>query len=464
MKRMPASGNVWRASLQKRLLVGTLAWILTSILVVGWGLHSLFSNHVETQFRSELTIHLDQLAGNVTIDPAGHPALTMPLTDPRLSTPFSGLYWQIDRLAGEHTLAQTGILRSRSLWDYVLALPASLPIDGQIHQFLLPGPDGRGVFAIERKVLPAEDSAQPLRLIVAADRDLMNEPINRFTRLMNLALGVLALGLILAAVVQVFIGLRPLGQLRLRLAALRDGKASCIEGRFPSEIQPLVDDFNSVLRLNAQVIERARTQAGNLAHAVKTPLAILANSASSQDSPLATLVNEQVALARRQVDYHLARTRAAAAGAAATMRTPLCPLVRGLVRVMERLYAERELTIVMMPIDDAMVLRGEEQDFQEMLGNILDNACKWAKSRVEISVRLDGSMIVLMVDDDGKGLIESEYAAIFKRGTRADEHVPGSGLGLAIVQDLAQLYGGGVHAAKSPVGGLRIVLKLPGGI
>ncbi|MBV6271906.1 ATP-binding protein [Alcaligenaceae bacterium CGII-47] len=461
---MSVSSKIWHASLQKRLLVGTLAWILTSILVVGWGLHSLFSRHVESQFRSELTIHLDQLVGNLTIDSSGHPALTMPLTDPRLSTPFSGLYWQIDSLGDTHTAAQMGVLRSRSLWDHVLALPADPSIDGGIHQFLLRGPDGRRVFGIERKVLPAEDPAQSLRLIVAADQDLMNEPINRFTRLMYLALGVLALGLILAAVVQVFIGLRPLSQLRLRLAALRDGQAPNIEGSFPSEIQPLVDDFNSVLRLNAQVIERARTQAGNLAHAVKTPLTILANRASTEDSPLATLVNEQVALARRQVDYHLARARVAAAGTASMMRLPLRPLIIGLVRVMERLYAERGLTIALMSVDDRIMLRGEEQDFQEMFGNILDNACKWAKSRVEISMRLEGRMVMLMVDDDGEGLIESEYATIFERGARADEHVPGSGLGLAIVHDLAQLYGGGVYATKSPAGGLRVVLKLPGGL
>ena len=289
----------------------------------------------------------------------------------------------------------------------------------------------------------------------------MIEPVARFNKELWLALGVLGLGLALAALVQVFVGLAPLRKLRAALGRVHRGEVQRMEGAFPAEIMPLVEEFNTVLARNAEVVERARTQAGNLAHALKTPLSVLANAADGKDDALARLVAAQVEMARRQVDYHLARAQAAAAVRLPGARTPLNPVVDGLARTMRRIHAGRNLDLVVQPMPASLAFRGEEQDLQEMLGNLLDNACKWASRRVEIDARIEQDRLVIRVDDDGKGIAAAQREAMLRRGVRADQQVPGSGLGLAIVDDLARMYGGQVVLADSPLGGLRAVLTLP---
>lgn len=448
-------------SLRLRLLAGTLAWILLSVALAGWGLASLFRQHITQQLQAELTLHLNQLTAAVNIGPDGRPVVAPPLSDPRLEQPLSGLYWQIDRLPEDGRPAGLGVARSRSLWDQTLDVP--LPAEGegdQVHD--VAGPAGRKLAVLARVLKPAEEDAAPLRLLVAADRAVLAEPIGRFNHMLAIALGALAAGLTLAAVVQVLVGLRPLARLRRQLAAQNAGDSSRIEGSFPSEIQPLVDDFNKVLAMNAEIVQRARTQAGNLAHAVKTPLAILSNAAAREDSPLAGLVREQVGMANRQIDYHLARARAAASSGAADGRTPLAETAQGLLRVVRRLYAQRDLRIGGGDIPPGLVFRGEQQDLQEMLGNLLDNACKWAAGQVQVTAEQDGpGRLVIHVDDDGPGIEDHERERIFLRGVRMDEQRPGSGLGLDIVRDLAGTYGGEVRAARSPLGGLRASLRLP---
>lgn len=452
--------NIPRRSLRLRLLVGTLVWIVATIAIAGWSLSGLFRQHVAEQFRAGLTIQLEQLTANLTIAPDGSPSLTMPLSDPRLHRPYSGLYWQVDRLDSTQHNQVRGILRSRSLWDSVLEVPGDAPADGEIHQHRVSGPDGAPLGMIERMVYPAEQPEQAFRLIVAADAGLITEPVERFNGLLAWSLGVLGQGLIVAAIVQVLIGLRPLGHLRRALNAVREGNAQHIEGSFPQEVQPLVDDFNDVLAHNARIVSHARTQAGNLAHAVKTPLTILANAAARPDPALPKLVSEQVAMARRQVDYHLARARAAAAATVPGVRSEVRPLVDSLVRVMDRLYQDRNIAVAIAD-DIAPVFRGEQQDLQEMLGNLLDNAWKWATSRVEIAFQIEGEMLAIVIDDDGPGLASEQRQAVLARGVRADERVPGTGLGLAIVDDLAQLYDGLIELDESPLGGLRVRLTLP---
>jgi signal transduction histidine kinase len=450
-----------RASLQFRLLAGTLAWIVVTLVVAGWGLTGLFTRHVSAQFDAELATHLDQLAAHLRVDAAGGVSLSAPLSDPRLGRPYSGLYWQVDAMPAGDAAAVRGLLRSRSLWDVALAVPADALADGEVHAHRIDGPDGATLRMLERMVLPAARPERPLRLIVAADERWLRAAVSRFTGMLVLALGVLALGLMSAVVVQVVIGLRPLRRLAGALAAVRSGTAQSIAGRFPSEIQPLVDDFNTVLARNTEVVTRARTQAGNLAHAVKTPLAVLANAAAGDDSALAHLVGEQVAAAQRQVDHHLARARAAAAVRLPGVRTPVRPVLEGLVRVMRRVHAGRELSVELEAPPDDVVFRGDEQDLHELLGNVLDNACKWAAKRVRVVLARDGARLTVTVDDDGPGLAAVEREAVFGRGVRGDERVPGSGLGLAIVRDLARLYGGEVRLGDASLGGLRVSLVLP---
>ncbi len=447
-----------RGSLRFRLLLGTLFWIAASLVVAAWGLGNLFRQHVESQFHAQLKTHLDQLTAQLALDDAGRPTLATSLSEPRFNRPLGGLYWQIDRLAGTGVPAAAAVMRSRSLWDQVLRVPADTPTTGDVHQHRIVGPDGAMLGMVERSVTI---NAQRLRLIVAADENLMREPVARFNEELWLALGLLGLGLALAALVQVFVGLAPLRTLRDALGRVRSGATQRLEGDFPAEIMPLVEEFNTVLAQNADVVERARTQAGNLAHALKTPLSVLANAAAGKDDALAQLVTTQIEGARRQVDYHLTRAQAAAAARLPGVRTALGPVVDGLVRTMRRLHAKRNLDLRVRPIPASLVFRGEEQDLQEMLGNLLDNACKWAASRVEIDAGLEQDRLVIRVDDDGKGIAAAQRQATLRRGVRADEQVPGSGLGLAIVDDLARMYGGAIVLADSPLGGLQAILTLP---
>ena len=452
-----------RGSLRLRLLLGTLIWIVVTIIIAGWALGGLFRQHVAVQFHAELNTHLDQLAAHLVIDPDGQPSLSVAQSDPRFSKPYSGLYWQIDRVGapGNSTL---GLLRSRSQWDGVLKVPADSPSDGEVHQHRVSGPGKSMLGVVERVVIiegPVENSRGRFRLVVAADEQRMVEPVERFNGMLWLALGLLGAGLGVVVVIQVLIALAPLRRLHNALGAVRSGDSHQLQGNFPLEVQPLVEEFNTVLAQNAEVVERARTQAGNLAHALKTPLSVIANEVDGISGEMAQRVSTQVEEARRQIDYHLARSRAAASVRVPGVRTPVVPVLDGLIRVMQRVHAERNLELVVLPGSADLIFRGEEQDLQEMLGNLLDNACKWAARRVKVELLLTGAELTIRLDDDGRGIEAAERERVLNRGERADEQVPGSGLGLAIVDDLARLYDGRVELTDSPLGGLRAVLVLP---
>ena len=454
----------WRGSLRLRLLLGTLGWIALTIVVAGLALGGLFRQHVALQFHSEQGTHLDQLVAHLVVDESGQPSLSVAQSDPRFSKPYSGLYWQVDRLDPPARNA-IGLLRSRSLWDDVLRLPADTPGNGELHQHRIAGP-GDSVLGVVERVVRVAGVAEPaaaysFRLVVAADEQQMRAPVERFSGMLWLALGLLGLGLGLAAVIQVWVGLAPLKRLHGTLAAVRSGHAQQLEGRFPAEVQPLVDEFNTVLAQNAEVVERARTQAGNLAHSLKTPLSVIANAASGHPGELAQLVGAQVELARTQIDYHLSRSRVAASLRVPGARTMVAAVLDGLLRVMRRIHAERNLELVVRSGAAQAVFRGEAQDLQEILGNLLDNACKWAAQRVEVSLDVRDGELLISLDDDGPGIAEGERQRVLYRGERADEQVPGSGLGLAIVVDLTRLYGGRIELAASPLGGLRVRLALP---
>ena len=276
----------WRHSLRIRLLVGTLFWIAGTILVAGWGLGALFHQHVEAQFHAELRTHLDQLTTQLALNAQGRAQLALPLSDPRFGRPYSGYYWQVDEMEPTGASIAPGLLRSRSLWDVALAVPQDVLAQGDMHVHRVTGPQGKGLSVVERSVRiddGPDGKPHTLRLLVAADVELMAEPVSRFNGALWLALGVLGAGLVLAAVVQVSVGLSPLRTLRTALARVRGGETQRLDGDFPIEVTPLVEEFNTVLAHNADVVERARTHAGNLAHALKTPLSVLANAAQAQD-------------------------------------------------------------------------------------------------------------------------------------------------------------------------------------
>jgi len=259
-------------------------------------------------------------------------------------------------------------------------------------------------------------------------------------------------------------GLSQFNQLRERLSEVREGRKNQIEGRYPAEVQPLVNVFNGLLEQREQAVGRAQAKAGDLAHGLKTPLAVLSQEAErakgAGQHELAATIRQQVERMQRQIDYHLAHARAAASGHSPAARCVVSGAAEGLVRTMLRLHAERGIDITSNISPDHTV-RVEQEDVEEMLGNLLDNACKWAKSRVSISSFEENSNLVITVDDDGLGLDPAKRAVVLNRGERADESAPGSGLGLAIVRDLAELYEGTITLESSPLAGLRARLRLP---
>jgi len=258
-------------------------------------------------------------------------------------------------------------------------------------------------------------------------------------------------------------GLSPVAMLRERLSDVRDGRSGRLEGQYPDEVTPLVEDLNGLLADRERRVARAAARAGDLAHGLKTPLAILAQEVARAEAAgqhdLAASIQQQVTRMQRQIDSHLAQARAAA-GVSASARTHVDDAVSGLVRTMERLYAERALAIqAHIPLD--CTVRAPIEDFEEMLGNLLDNACKWTKSRVTVTATADSGGVVIAVDDDGAGLNAGMRDQVLKRGVRADEAAPGSGLGLAIVRDLAEAYGGSITLEQSSLGGVSAQLRLP---
>lgn len=280
-----------------------------------------------------------------------------------------------------------------------------------------------------------------------------------------LSFTLLGLVFICVGLVQVWRSLAPFRELRNRLAAVQSGAEHQIAGKYPTEVQPLVNDLNALLDHRERIVRRALSKAGDLAHGLKTPLAVLAHEAERAEAAgqhdLAASIGHEVERMRRQIDYHLAQARAAASGATPGARCAVQESAEPLSRTLQQLHAERGLCIsVTAPVD--CVARTEREDLDEMLGNLLDNACKWARTKVALDASRHDRRIVITVDDDGPGLAAAMREKVLQRGVRADEAAPGSGLGLAIVRDLAELYGGSITLDASPRGGLRARLELPG--
>jgi signal transduction histidine kinase len=297
---------------------------------------------------------------------------------------------------------------------------------------------------------------------VAGDAGEIDRDLAEFTTMLIVALAALGLGLVAATFFQVRFGLSPLRAIRQDLAAIRSGKAEQLEGELPEEIRPLQQELNALIQSNREIVDRARTHVGNLAHALKTPLSVISNEARAHEGALASKVVEQAEIMRTQITHHLDRARVAARSSVIGDVADVDGVLQALKRTLDRIYEDRAIDIDVR-CGDGLKFQGEKQDFEEMVGNLLDNACKWARSQVSaVAERKEGTArFVVIVDDDGPGLSETELARVMKRGHRLDETKPGSGLGLSIVADLAHLYKGRFELEPSPEGGLRARLELP---
>ena len=445
-------------SLRARLIIGGAIGITVGIAAAGIFIAALFRQYASDLVDSGLREHLDELVTLIDIDPEGFPRLYRPLSDPLYSQIGSGFSWQVSR-SGRSLVKST----SASLED--VPIPNDTLQAGEVRKVMLEGPRGP-IIVFERLYPQLNPSRRPLRIQIGAESAIIDRMMPTFVVPLTLSLLLLAVALIAAAVLQVAFGLRPMSRLRHALAAIGSGKADKLPRNFPDEIQPLVDDLNNLIEVNARMILRARTQAGNLAHGLKTPLAVLTDEAyrleRRGEGETAATILQQSQRMLRQIDYQIARARAAASRSVPGMFAPVAPAVSNIVSAMRRLYAAKELCIN-EDIDDRCEALCDPMDLNEMVANLIDNACKWASETVSIQGRVDADKkhVVVLVEDDGPGLPAESMEVVFQIGERLDEQVAGSGLGLPIVRDLVQLYGGEVHLEHSAMGGLKAVLRLP---
>ncbi len=438
-------------SLAFRLVAGAAVWSVVALAVGGLTLSLLFRQYVERNFDARLLVLLESLVAAAEVDDTGRLTFSRGLGETRFDQPYSGWYWQISAGSGS-------AMRSRSLWDQTLAVTGEPDGDG-VRKIDVPGPDAQPLRLVARDIaLPGADQAY--LFAVAGNARETAADIQAFNQTLTLALGLLGVGLIVAMIIQVRYGLLPLRQIGATLSDIRAGRAGRLEGRFPAEIRPLANELNGLLAHNADVVERARGHVADLAHGLKTPLTVLANEAARGDGALADVVGRQTVGMRRQIDHHLARARAAAMRNVLGARTEAAPVVADITRTLSRIHADRGIDIS-VTCPDGLAIRGERQDLEEMIGNLVDNACKWARSRVVIDAAPRGDDLTFTIDDDGPGLPPDQHERVLERGTRLDETVPGSGFGLAIVRDIAGMHGGGLTLADSDLGGLRATLRLP---
>lgn len=452
-------------SLAARLIAAAAIWTLLGLLVGGYALSGSFRSSVESDFNARLKNELDDMIAAAVPNAEGEVSLQGRFSDKRYERVYSGWYWQIAPEGPQGPRFNDAQI-SRSLFDRTIKITDSRLISGLTWGHG-EGPEGKTLRFVSQIIeFPAQPKAGPdaphaFQFIVAADISVVENEVSQFNGTLIWSFSLLGLGLILAIFIQVRIGLQPLGRVSQSLARIREGKARRLDGSFPAEIAPLAGELNSLIEHNAEVVARARTHVSNLAHFLKTPLTVLTSEADSHPGPLADAVKRQVMTMRRQVDHYLTRARVAGAVDVLGNRTPVKPVLDDLSRVLRRMHAQRDVAID-VDCPAALAFRGERQDLEEMAGNLIDNACKWSRGRVNVTARRNSpSTFELTIEDDGEGLSEEDRARVGERGERLDESVPGTGLGLAIVRDIAKLYGGEVALGEAALGGLEVRLALP---
>lgn len=479
-------------SLAFRLFVAAAVWSLIALPLTGIVLHSLFREQVEYDFDQRLRVFVTTLIAESYNISSTLPHKPEDMVEPLFKQPLTGWYWQIKPI-GEHN---GPTIISESLLSEKLAMPRDRgrrpDRDGHIWGTVT-GPDRKLLRAVEREVTIGHgEDAKAYSYAVAGPREEIDTTVAQFRNLLITAMAMLGAGLLIATFFQVQYGLRPLQRVERGLAAIRSGDAQRLEGHLPLEIQQLQYELNALIESNQDIVERARTQVGNLAHALKTPLSVITNEArdetkvkktappsaeerASEAAAFARKVAEQAEVMRVQITHYLDRARMAARIGVTTGVTDIAPVAQSLARALTRIYDnKREDEGVKIEVScpaDAR-FQGERQDLEEMLGNLMDNACKWARSEVRLVIEFapgpatpSGAQlhrrVHITVDDDGPGLSAEQRAEVGKRGKRLDESKPGSGLGLSIVADLAGLYRGQLELDQAPQGGLRARLELP---
>ena len=437
-------------SLTRRMIGIAAIWILVLLSVGGVALDRVLTGAITRNFDSSLDYVLTAMIVQAEVGPDGEVHFNRPLADQRFLEPYSGLYWQVAGKGHDP-------FPSRSLWDQTLAVDL-VHAQPSIHAYDSRQFKDEPLRVIERDVkLPG--STVTWRFQVAASRDVLDAQIAVLRKTMIRSFVVLGFGLIMLSAVQTIYGLWPLRRVRLAIAAVRSGRAARVDVALPIEIWPLVEELNDLLAHNEKQAEEARTHAGNLAHALKTPLTVIMNEVTARSPDLPSTVMREARTMRRQVDHHLARARAVGRRGSAQSRSDVWASLQAVERAVDRLFPE---AVVDLDGERGLAVRVERQDLDELLGNLIENAAKYGGGRVFVTVRRADNMAEFLVEDDGHGIPEAERDQLFERGARLDTGKPGTGLGLAIVRDVAEIYGGSVALAESEdLGGLMVCLKLP---
>ena len=449
-------------SLAFRLLAVTSLWTALALVVTGFILSTVFRQNAERGFERLLLAHTYNLMGAAVVSDNGEVSGTPNLGDPRFLAPLSGWYWAIAK--ADTPLDPLMHSPSISGDQLQVAVEAVTPFNEEFRRsVVLTGNNGNQIQRMEAQLYLGEGNVL-YQVMVAGNKSGIEASISRFNRTIVVFFFLFGLGTIVATGFVIRFGLKPLRHAADALQDVREGNADQLHGNFPQEIQPLAGEINALISANISVVERARTQVGNLAHALKTPLAVILNEVRKPGKSTPQLVSEQAELMKSQVQSYLDRARIAAQRGAITSRTPVQPVLQRLVRVMRKLTPGLKFLVVEEATD--VDFRGEGQDLEELLGNLLENASRFAKTQVVVSVENHdetglGKFLRLSVDDDGPGLTTKQRQNAIKRGIRLDETKPGSGLGLSIVQDIASEYGGRFELADNKLGGLRATIILP---
>ncbi len=455
-----------RNSLSRRLFFSSALWTLLVLPFAAAVLISLYYDAVEHNFDARLHQYVEYLIATTSPDSGVEIMVPANTGEPLFSLPFSGWYWQIKSLADQRV-----VHKSDSLVSETLKLPSESgvsPDAKEIRRAYITGPEHQPLRILEREISISEkDQQQRYAYAVAGDANEIHSPVDAFRWMLIVAFCMLGAGLLIATFFQVQWGLRPVHDIGAKLAAIRSGAASRLEGALPEEIQPLQEELNALIQSNQQIIERARTHVGNLAHALKTPLSVITNEARGQSGEFPAKIAEQAELMREHITHHLGRAQIAARVSIVGGVTDVGETLRSLTNALSRIFREKNIAFAVDCSGDAK-FRGEKQDLQEMVGNLLDNACKWTVSKVDVRAELlpaakpgTSRQLAVTVTDDGPGLPPGKLKAVVQRGNRLDESKPGSGLGLSIVADLADIYNGSFSLQNVPEGGLCARLVLP---
>jgi signal transduction histidine kinase len=443
-------------SLTRRMIAIAAVWITVFLLIGGFALDRVLTGSVERNFDEQLEYVLNAMIASSEIGPNGEVLFNRQPADQRFIEAYSGVYFQI---SGEG--ADT--FPSRSLWDRRLQVSSGQtyiePHFYNSNEFSVPA-HADPLRIVERDVILPGSNVR-WRFQVAQSREMIDEQIRDLRSTLFWSLAALGFGLLLLAAIQTLYGLWPLRRVRREVASIRSGSKTRITEQFPTEIRPLTEEINQLLAHSEEQAEEARRHAGNLAHALKTPLTVITNAATAHAPDLVETVCREAQVMRRQVDHHLARARAIGRRASSQARARVWDSVQAVQRAVDRLY---EHVTVDIAGDRSAEVRVERQDLDEMVGNLVENAAKYGGGRVFVTVEPNETMVDIIVEDDGRGIAEADRELLFTRGARLDTDKPGTGLGLAIVRDVAHIYGGRITLEESEdLGGLLARLTLPKG-